>query len=234
MTRSVNRALDVLEAIRDASQPLTLSELAVATQMDKATTMRILRDLAERNYVELIAGTKQYTLGIAILDLADRLWAKDSITQSTLRYLEDLRDKTLQTVALCTRSGDQYFITLELPSLEPIKYAEGVGTSKAVGAGAAGHVLIAFGRGGADLLERSAVQKIREDGYAYSVSETSPRVATVAAPVTDASGAASAVALSWILDHGEADAVARRRYSSQVMGCAQRISRLRQGQGRWG
>jgi hypothetical protein len=59
-------------------------------------------------------------------------------------------------------------------------------------------------------------------------------VATVAAPVTsDVSGAGSAVALSWLLENGEADSVARRRYSSQVMGCAQRISRLRQGQGRW-
>lgn len=230
----MNRALDILEALRDANQPLTLSELSTATGMDKATTMRIARDLVDRNYLEVIAETKRYSLGIGILDLADRLWAKDSITQNTLRYLEDLRDKTLQTVALCTRSGDQYFITLELPSLEPIKFAEGVGTGKSVEVGAAGHVLLAFGRpSSASGLERSVVQKIREDGYAYSVGDTSPPVATVAAPVTSgAAGVGSAVSLSWILDNREADVVARRRYSSQVMGCAQRISRLRQGQGR--
>ncbi len=187
--------------MRDASQPLTLSELAVATSMDKATTTRILRDLLERNYVEILAGTKQYGLGIAILDLADRLWAKDSITQSTLRYLEDLRDKTLQTVALCTPLGRP---VLHHPrAAEPRSRSSTPkvsGPSKKVGSGAAGHVLIAFGRAnGSDQLERSAVQKIREDGYAYSVSETSPRVATVAAPVTsDVSGAGSAVALSWL------------------------------------
>lgn len=237
MTRSVNRALDLLEVLRDAPQPMSLSELALAAEMDKATTMRIARDLLDRNYLELAEDTKRYTLGLSILELADRLWAKDSMTQNTLRYLEDLRDKTLQTVALCTRSGDNYLVSLELPSLEPIKFAQGVGTSKPIAGDAAGLVMIAFGKGlgaGQPEVDRAALDKIRDDGYAYSVGRTAPRVATVAAAVRGpGSSIDSAVSLSWILDTEETEPLARRRFSSQVMGCAQRISRLKQGQGRW-
>lgn len=238
MTRSVNRALDLLEVLRDTSQPMSLSELALAAGMDKATTMRIARDLLHRHYLEQSDDTKRYTLGLSILELADSLWAKDSITQNTLRYLEDLRDKTLQTVALCARFGDNYLVSRELPSLEPIKFAQGVGTSKPIGGDAAGLVMLAFGKGASEGIQadvdRSVLEKIRDDGYAYSVGRTAPRVATVAAAVRGpGSSIDSAVSLSWLLDGEQTEPLARRRYSSQVMGCAQRISRLKQGQERW-
>ncbi|CAN5266810.1 IclR family transcriptional regulator [soil metagenome] len=237
MTRSVNRALDILEALRDAVHPLTLTELANATGMDKATTMRITRDLLERGYVEHPDDARSYALGASILELADTLWAKDSVTQNTLRYLEDLRDKTLQTVSLCTRSEASYLVSIELPSVQPIKFSQGVGTSRALVDDAAGLSMLAFSRGtdpDAAGVDRMALEKIRDDGYAYSVSRSAPRVATVAAPVRVAGSAVdTSVCLSWIVEADDSEPLARRRYSAQVMGCAQRISRLRQGQGRW-
>ncbi|MDQ7911227.1 helix-turn-helix domain-containing protein [Phytohabitans sp. ZYX-F-186] len=238
MTRSVNRALDVLEALRDATRPLTLSELASRTNMDKATTMRIARDLLERRYVEQDPDTRRYSMGWSVLELAGRLWSNDSMTQIALRHLEDLRDKTLQTVALCARSGDRYVINLELPSLQPIKFTQGVGASRPLGDDAPGLVILAFAAGAAgddekpDELDDMAV--IREQGYCYSVAAGSPRTATVAAPVLRADGSAdAAVLLTWALSGDDpADETSRRRFSAQVRGCAQRISGLRRGSGR--
>ena len=237
MTRSVNRALDILEALRDAVHPLTLTELATATGMDKATTMRITRDLLERGYVEHPGDGRAYELGASILELADTLWAKDSVTQNTLRYLEDLRDKTLQTVSLCSRADASYLVSIELPSVQPIKFSQGVGTSRPLGEDAVGLSMLAFSKSG-DLaaadIDRKTLEKIRDDGYAFSATRTSPRVATVAAPVRVVGNPVdSAVGLSWIVEADDSEPLARRRYSAQVMGCAQRISRLRQGQGRW-
>ena len=237
MTRSVNRALDILEVLRDAVHPMTLTELATTTGMDKATTMRITRDLLERGYVEQNADARTYSLGASILELADTLWAKDSVTQNTLRYLEDLRDKTLQTVSLCSRADASYLVSIELPSVQPIKFSQGVGTSRPLVDDAAGLAMLAFVRGGDPVaagVERKTLEKIRDDGYAYSATRSSPRVASVAAPVrVTGHPVDSAVSLSWIVEADDSEPLARRRYSAQVMGCAQRISRLRQGQGRW-
>lgn len=237
MTRSVNRALDILEALRDAVHPATLTELSTATAMDKATALRIARDLLDRGYVELTADTRKYSLGPSILDLADTLWAKDSVTQNTVRYLEDLRDKTLQTVSMCTRSETSYLVMIELPSVQPIKFTQGVGTSRLLAGDAVGQSILAFVREPNDDavgVDRSLLDKIRDDGYAYSSSASLPRVATVAAPVRiPGHPVDTAVALSWLVDAEVTEPLARRRYSVQVMGCAHRISRLRQGQGRW-
>jgi DNA-binding IclR family transcriptional regulator len=234
----VNRALDILEALRDTVHPMSLTELATSTGMDKATTMRITRDLRERGYVELHADTRRYSLGAGILELADTLWTKDSLTQNTMRYLEDLRDKTLQTVALCVRAEGASLVSIELPSVQPIKYSRGVGSSVPLTEDAAGLSMLAFSRGPGEAepldVERKTLEKIRDDGYGYSVSRTSPRVASVAAPVrVPGAPVDSAVALSWIVDTDDSEPLARRRYSAQVIGCAQRIARLRQGQGRW-
>lgn len=232
----MNRALDILEALRDTMHPMTLTELATTTGMDKATTMRIARDLLERGYVELHADTRRYSLGGGILELADTLWAKDTLTQNTMRYLEDLRDKTLQTVSLCVRAEGASLVSIELPSVQPIKFSRGVGSSVPLSEDAAGLAMLAFSRGDGDHagVERKALEKVRDDGYAYSVSRTTPHVASVAAPVrVPGAPVDSAVVLSWIVEADDSEPLARRRYSAQVLGCAQRISRLRQGQGRW-
>lgn len=240
MTRSVNRALDLLEALRDAPGLLSLTELAAAAGMDKATATRLARDLLDRGYLEYVRESRQYALGSAILDLADRLRARDSIFQNTLRYLEDLRDKTLQTVALCVRAGESIVVSIELPSLEPIKFSQGAGMSKPLADDAPSMVVRAFTRQPAErdvdipVSCRRALDKVRDDGYAYSTTGSSPRAASVAAPVRGPLNVDTAVCLTWILgadDAEDAEAITRRRYSSQVIGCAQRISRLREG--RW-
>jgi DNA-binding IclR family transcriptional regulator len=207
--------------------------------MDKATATRLARDLLDRGYLEYARESRHYALGPAILDLADRLWARDSVIQNTLRYLEDLRDKTLQTVALCVRAGESIVVSIELPSLQPIKFSQGAGTSKPIDSDAPSMVIRAFTRQPLDRDQdlsadcRRALDKVRDDGYAYSTTGSSPRAASVAAPVRGPSSVSTAVCLTWILGVEDAEPLARRRYSSQVIGCAQRISRLRQGEGRW-
>jgi DNA-binding IclR family transcriptional regulator len=218
VTRSVNRALDLLEALRDAPGSLSLTELAVAAEMDKATATRLARDLLDRGYLEYLRESRHYALGPAILDLADRMWARDSVLQNTLRYL---------------------VVSIELPSLEPIKFSQGAGTSKPIGEDAPSMVIRAFARQPAAQEQdisaacRRALDKVRDDGYAYSTTGSSPLAASVAAPVRGASSVDTAVCLSWILGTQDAEPLARRRYSAQVIGCAQRISRLRQREGRW-
>lgn len=225
MTRAVHRALDLLETVRDASEPVSLTELANAAGIDKATAKRIAADLVRRHYLEYLTGVKRYTLGFSALKLGSRSLGPDSSAQKTMRYLEDLRDKTLQTVALCARSGQHYVVTLELLSLEPIKYSRGVGATFALGEDAPGAAILAFdniGNGGSFRFSPDEA----DAGYAYSCSNTLPRVASVAAPILRSGQMPSAVCLSWVLDRSDNDDMVRRRYGAQVVACAQRLAHI--------
>jgi len=218
MTRTVNRALDVLEAVRDASEPISLTDLARVAGVDKATAKRIATDLVGRRYLEYLNNTKRYTLGFNALKLGNRSLGHDSTAQKTLRYLEDLRDKTLQTVALCSRADQHYVVALELMSLEPIKFSRGIGSTFLLGEDAPGMAILG--------LPTPYGRMIDGTSYTYSCSISLPHVATVAAPIVHAGQTASAVCLSWVVERPEHEEPARLRFGAQVVATAHRLSQL--------
>jgi DNA-binding IclR family transcriptional regulator len=67
-TRSVERALVLLETLGYSDSPLRLSSLARSTRLSKATVHRILRALVARDFVAKVG--PGYTLGQRLLDLA--------------------------------------------------------------------------------------------------------------------------------------------------------------------
>lgn len=72
--QSVDRALRILEAIRDHGGRRTLSELAAETGLPAATVHRLLRTLVARGYIVQL-NNRSYTLGAQLVPLgqvADR------------------------------------------------------------------------------------------------------------------------------------------------------------------
>ncbi|MBS28354.1 MAG: hypothetical protein CL566_05420 [Alphaproteobacteria bacterium] len=61
--RTVERGLDVLECLREAGTPLSLTEICQTTNLHPATTHRILAVLERRNYVYRNARSRRYELG---------------------------------------------------------------------------------------------------------------------------------------------------------------------------
>ena len=232
MTRAVQRAIDLLEALKAAGRPVALSELAAMAHLDKATALRLVNDLAERHLVEMDSRTKSYSLGWGLAELAGGVWNRDSLPQVALRHLEELRDRSLQTVELCTRAGPRYVVSLELPGLQPIKYARGVGTSLPLTDGAAGRAILAHDPAtGDDAVSppslRRELDRIRLSGFAYVEEADGSLSASLAAPILGRNGSAeAAVCLLWVATAGSES---WERYRTLVMSCARRISRLRGG-----
>ncbi len=89
--QSVNRALDLLEAIADASSPRGLSQLAATAALPLPTAHRLMQTLVHRGYARQ-EQSRHYTLGAKLIhlgDVASRLlgaWATP--------YLAELRDFT--------------------------------------------------------------------------------------------------------------------------------------------
>lgn len=68
-SRSVLRTLAILEVLGRAERPLTLTEIARATEIDASTAYRALRVLCHRAFVHRAETTRQYSLGFAALRL---------------------------------------------------------------------------------------------------------------------------------------------------------------------
>ena len=68
-TRAIDRAFDVLEALRAEGGSGSVTRLAMRVGLPPSTVHRILRTLADGGYVHEVAG-RRYTLGIGLIDLA--------------------------------------------------------------------------------------------------------------------------------------------------------------------
>jgi len=66
--QSLAKAFRVLEAVAASEAAMTLSELALASQLDPGTTHRMLNTMIELGYVERLEG-KRFRLSLKVLDL---------------------------------------------------------------------------------------------------------------------------------------------------------------------
>lgn len=69
-TQSIDRAFDILEALADETDGLTLTELSKKTNLHTSTVYRMLQALNVRNYIDKNEATNCYSLGIGFVELA--------------------------------------------------------------------------------------------------------------------------------------------------------------------
>ena len=67
--RALGRAFDILEALSDTNNPMTLSEISSAAGLSKSTAHRILAALQDRSYVYKTS-SGSYTIGFKIIEIA--------------------------------------------------------------------------------------------------------------------------------------------------------------------
>lgn len=95
--RSVDRALDVLEALADAdADGLRLVELAGRLGTSKSTVLAFLRTLSARGYVaELGEGrSRRYRLGLSLARLGDQALGQIDLLDLALPSLQAMTDET--------------------------------------------------------------------------------------------------------------------------------------------
>lgn len=98
--QSVERATDLLQAVADAAGArATVTELAAATGLNRATAWRILRTLEAKGFVHRDPRTRSFTIGTTVVDLA-RAAPDDSWTSRAHEVLRTLSLQTRETTAL--------------------------------------------------------------------------------------------------------------------------------------
>jgi DNA-binding IclR family transcriptional regulator len=206
---TVDKAIDVLEVLRDESAPVGLREIARRVGISPASTHRLLTSLRVRGLVAQADGSRAYTLGWGLLDYANAILQRIDLASVAAPIARTLRDATGETVTVQVPVGRDRVCVFELEGTQEGRRRVGVGRRIPLHAGASGRAILAFmpdreiervldvaaslaithetetdRRRIGDLLDAARV-----NGVAFSSGETVDGVSSMASPVFDAAGA---------------------------------------------
>jgi DNA-binding IclR family transcriptional regulator len=204
--QSVTRAMRSLEMIAEAGE-LGVTELGRRLGVHKATASRLASTLADRGLVERDPLTDRYRLGFGLIRLAGAAMAGLDLVTTARPVLEDLADRTRETVNLGVLSGDGVVYIDQITGTRSIVAVSWVGRRTPLHCTSNGKVLLAYmsekerARHLSGELERrtqntvvekdrllSQLQEIRVRGYAQALEELEEGLNAVAAPVRQADG----------------------------------------------
>jgi DNA-binding IclR family transcriptional regulator len=199
--RSLERALDLMEALEWLRAPAGVRTLEETTRVPKATAQRLLDVLERRGYVQKDRG--RYALAAGTVRLARGFLASDSLASISLPVLQQLTALSGETCGLYIRQGFDRILVQRVESPHPLRHHTPIGERLPLHIGASGHVLcagmpedllrqyletlgpirLASGQllSKKDLLAR--IQQARMRGYAIRFDERFAGICSVAAPV---------------------------------------------------
>ena len=117
--QSVERSLDILEALGASGSPVGIVDLAQRTELHVSTAHRLLSTLISRGYALQDPQTNKYALGLRVLQLASQA-IKDSDLRSIAKpFLQRLMETTQETANLVVLDCDDavYIEQVEGPRL---------------------------------------------------------------------------------------------------------------------
>jgi DNA-binding IclR family transcriptional regulator len=207
--QSVATALALLDCLA-SERELGITELSRRLGIAKSTTHRIVTTLLVNGYVQRVPETRNYKLGLRLHELGELVASRNQLRDHALPLLEALRAQTGETVHLAVPEGPQMFYVERLESYHGLRFSSRVARVRPIHLTSSGKAVAAFNRAVADAAigagftpktHRSirtkeqflnCLAETRQRGYAYSIGEDEPGLASVAAPVLDSTGVARA------------------------------------------
>lgn len=141
--QSIERGIDILMALANGAS--TLTEVARATGLSKGTAFRLLASLNHEQLVVRDPDDTVYVLGPGFLRMFQGAMTNlGGIATLARGALQELWERTGETVTLHVRIGFERICVAELTSPQPLRYSSTVGATAPIHVGSAGKVLLAF------------------------------------------------------------------------------------------
>ncbi|MEV5409505.1 IclR family transcriptional regulator [Thermopolyspora sp. NPDC052614] len=209
--QSVDRALDVLEALAGHGGEAGLSEIAATTGLPYGTIHRLLRTLLARGYVRQ-ESDRRYALGGALVRLGGA--AEGMVGVWARPYLARMVELSGETANLAVLEGDFVVYVAQVPSPRRLRMFAEVGRRVPAHSTAVGKVLLADRADAAAILERTGMPRrtdqtitsvegmlaeleaVREQGYALDLGEEETGVHCLAVPVHDGDRVVASMSVS--------------------------------------
>jgi IclR family pca regulon transcriptional regulator len=242
--QSLERGLAVLSSFAPDHPALTISEVAERTGLTRATARRILLTLADLGYVDV--ERRAFTLTRAVLELAKPFSVERDPWSFARPYLESLTERTGESASIAILDDAEILYVARSQTRRLMTLAVTVGSRLPAHATSKGRVLLAFlpepeleayfaRRAMARYTDQTVVDEaelrdilaaVRREGFAVVDQQLEEGLSSVAAPIIDATGRASA-ALSLCAHAGRVDgATLRSDFVPLVVETARRVSAL--------
>jgi DNA-binding IclR family transcriptional regulator len=202
----LDKAVRILAAVED--RPLDLGGLVVSTGIPRATAHRLAIALESHGLLRRDERGR-FAPGLRLVALGRAASSALHLPELARPALEELRATTGESVQLYVRDGDHRICVVSLESPHGLRTIVPLGAALALPAGSAGRLL-------------AGDEAVLSAGWAESVGEREPGVASVSAPVVDGDGQViAAVSVSGPIDRmgsspGERHAVAVRAAAHRV------------------
>ncbi len=189
-----------------AVRPRSLAELTTATGLARPTAYRLATALEKLRYVQRDPDGR-FAIGARLAELAPGA-GDDWLVILGMPLLADLRDEVAASVQLYRRQGTKRLCVATVEPLTGLRDSVPAGTLLPMSAGSAAQVLIAWES--PERIEAACdgarftpadLARVRKRGWAHTVAEREPGLASVSAPVRDAStDVVAAVSVSGPID----------------------------------
>ena len=208
--QSLERGLSVLRAFDAEHRDLTLSDVARATDLTRATARRLLLTLAELGYVGLADG--RFSLRPRVLELGYPYLSSLGLPELALPHMERLVASVNESSSISVLDDADIVYVVRVPTRRIMSITLSVGTRLPAYCTSMGRVLLA---GLADdqlepLLRRTELRalttrtvtdrkalahllaRVRRQGYALTDQELEEGLRSIAVPIRDGTGAVAA------------------------------------------
>jgi DNA-binding IclR family transcriptional regulator len=206
LVQTIERASSILDILGQNPQGISIRELSTKIKLPKGTTHRLLSSLSYFGYVRQDPKTRNYLLGLKLVELGQLLLSQLDLRKEAEPFLKDLAESTKETVHLVflDRNEIVYIDKVETDqNPSGLKMASRVGLRNPAHSSAVGKVLLAHfpeeelknfikEKGLAKRTENSIVdpaqlkehlKSVRAQGYAIDDEENEKGIRCVAAPI---------------------------------------------------
>ena len=155
---AVHRAFQLLRAVAESPNQLSLTALSSRLGYSKSTTHGLVHALLREEALAMASQSNKLSIGQEITDLAFSTWNYPKITQQTQPVIDAIRDRIQETVFLGVMIRKRVLIVNTAEASVPLKISATPGTAIPLLAGAVGKVILAGKR------DDEVISLIREKG----------------------------------------------------------------------
>ncbi len=204
LVQPVLKAMQVLQLVCEAPEPVSLNQLVRDAALPKTTVFRYLRTLATLGFVEHNPEADRYRPGIGLWRLSHSSSPYETLRQAGKPHMKRLRQRFNETINLGVLSGGEVVYLDVLESERSLRMQSSVGATDPLHSTSLGKVFLAFRPPnqramlipptlprltGNTITDRAALldqlEIIRATGYAIEIGENEEGSYCIAAPILD-------------------------------------------------
>lgn len=206
--QSVERTLDILEALVELGSEVGLVEISQAVSLPLATVHRLLGTLIQRGYVKQNRQNRKYALGFRALQMGSDMRQRFSLRLEARPFLQRLMQRSGESANLAVLDDGEIVYIDQAQSSRILRMFTQIGNRLPAHSTGSGKVMLAFSpseivdgivrRSGLTARTphtivdmeafRTELERIHKQGYGIDDEEQEEGVRCIAAPVRDESG----------------------------------------------